>query len=155
VVHRPRTPPLDLPCAALLGIALCVLAVSPPARWPAVLLLDVASRIALDPDHRYYAAGAFACRRLGPRPAAEPLPVWTAGRRGHLFATAGFRCHHSVHAVSPWPTVVPAACTALLIPDGRRRLYGMRRTPESPPPARRTVGARRNALSTPSNLFSW
>jgi len=56
-VDDPRTPPWDRPAQALLGIALGAVAIR-RGRWPAVLLLAVAARVALDPGtNRYYAAG--------------------------------------------------------------------------------------------------
>jgi hypothetical protein len=56
-VNTARTPPWDRPVQILLGVALGAVAVR-RGRWPAVILLAVVARIALDPGtNKYYAAG--------------------------------------------------------------------------------------------------
>lgn len=56
-VTDPRTPPWDRPVQTLAGIALGAVAIR-RGRWPAVILLAVVARIALDPGtNMYYAAG--------------------------------------------------------------------------------------------------
>ncbi|MFC1415213.1 hypothetical protein [Streptacidiphilus cavernicola] len=80
------TPAWDRPAQLLLGCALGVLAVR-RGRWPAVLLLGVAARLALDPGvYDYYTAGALVgtlCwELLGLR---RPTPVWTLGLFSALF----------------------------------------------------------------------
>ncbi len=77
-VHDPRTPSWDRPAQLLAGWALAAAAVW-RRRWPAVIVLGVGARIALDPaDHGYYTAGilvgALLWDLLGPR---RPLPVAT------------------------------------------------------------------------------
>jgi hypothetical protein len=77
-VLDPRTPSWDRPAQLLIGCALGVIALR-RGRWPAVILLGVGARIALDPaDHGYYTAGVLAGALLwdlaGPR---RPIPLWT------------------------------------------------------------------------------
>jgi hypothetical protein len=77
-VRDPRTPSWDRPAQILVGWVLAAAAVW-RRRWPAVILLGVGARIALDPaDHGYYTAGillgALLWDLLGPR---RPLPVCT------------------------------------------------------------------------------
>ena len=77
-VNDPRTPSWDRPAQVLIGWVLAAAAVW-RGRWPAVILLGVGARIALDPaDWGYYTAGvllgALLWDVLGTR---RPLPVWT------------------------------------------------------------------------------
>jgi hypothetical protein len=77
-VLDPRTPSWDRPAQLLIGCALGAIALR-RGRWPAVILLGVGARIALDPaDHGYYTAGVLAGALLwdlaGPR---RPIPLWT------------------------------------------------------------------------------
>jgi hypothetical protein len=77
-VSDPRTPSWDRPAQVLIGWLLAAAAVW-RGRWPAVILLGVGARIALDPaDWGYYTAGvllgALLWDALGTR---RPLPVWT------------------------------------------------------------------------------
>jgi hypothetical protein len=77
-VSDPRTPSWDRPAQVLIGWVLAAAAVW-RGRWPAVILLGVGARIALDPaDWGYYTAGvllgALLWDVLGTR---RPLPVWT------------------------------------------------------------------------------
>jgi hypothetical protein len=77
-VSDPRTPSWDRPAQVLIGWMLAAAAVW-RGRWPAVILLGVGARIALDPaDWGYYTAGvllgALLWDVLGTR---RPLPVWT------------------------------------------------------------------------------
>lgn len=80
------TPAWDRPAQIALGCTLGVLAVR-RGRWPAVLLLGVAARLALDPGvYDYYTAGALlgtlCWELLGLR---RPTPVWTVGLFGALY----------------------------------------------------------------------
>lgn len=80
------TPAWDRPAQIALGCALGVLAVR-RGRWPAVLLLGVAARMALDPGvYDYYTAGALlgtVCWEvLGLR---RPTPLWTLGLFAALY----------------------------------------------------------------------
>ncbi len=73
-----RTPSWDRPAQVLLGWALGAAAVW-RRRWPAVILLAVGARIALDPGvHGYYTAGvmvgALIWDTIGAR---RPWPVWS------------------------------------------------------------------------------
>jgi hypothetical protein len=77
-VKDPRTPSWDRPAQLLIGWVLAAAAVW-RGRWPAVILLGVGARIALDPaDHGYYTAGvllgALLWDVLRPR---RPVPLWT------------------------------------------------------------------------------
>jgi hypothetical protein len=77
-VLDPRTPSWDRPAQLLIGCALGVIALR-RGRWPAVILLGVGARIALDPaDHGYYTAGVLVGALLwdlaGTR---RPVPLWT------------------------------------------------------------------------------
>lgn len=120
----PRTPPWDRPAQALFGITIGVLAVR-RGRWPAVLLLAVAARIALDPGtNRYYAAGAVVGAVVWDLAGSDArFPWWTAGAAGGLFASRWIPMPPAVHG---WITLAYCvACTALLIPAGRLR-FGRR-----------------------------
>lgn len=77
-VSDPRTPSWDRPAQLLIGWVLAAAAVW-RGRWPAVILLGVGARIALDPaDWGYYTAGillgALLWDVLGTR---RPVPLWT------------------------------------------------------------------------------
>jgi hypothetical protein len=112
----PRTPPWDRPAQALIGIALGVLAVR-RGRWPAVLLLAVAARIALDPGtNRYYAAGAVVGAVVWDLAGSTlRFPWWTAGAAVSLFVSRSIPMPPAAHG---WITLTYCvACTALLIPD--------------------------------------
>jgi hypothetical protein len=91
-VTDPRTPSWDRPAQLLVGLALGTAAVW-RGRWPAVILLGVGARIALDPaDHGYYTAGillgALLWDVLGTR---RPVPLWTV---------TSFAALTAVHAVT-------------------------------------------------------
>jgi hypothetical protein len=112
----PRTPPWDRPAQALIGIALGILAVR-RGRWPAVLLLAVAARIALDPGtNRYYAAGAVVGAVVWDLAGSKlRFPWWTAGAAVGLFVSRSIPMPPAWHG---WITLTYCvACTALLIPD--------------------------------------
>ena len=77
-VTSARTPSWDRPAQLLLGWALAAAAVG-RRRWPAVILLGVGARIALDPGvHGYYTAGvlvgAMIWDTIGAR---RPWPLWS------------------------------------------------------------------------------
>jgi len=77
-VNDPRTPSWDRAAQLVIGWLLATAAVW-RGRWPAVILLGVGARIALDPaDHGYYTAGlllgALLWDVLGTR---RPVPLWT------------------------------------------------------------------------------
>jgi len=91
-VTDPRTPSWDRPAQLLAGWALGAVAVW-RGRWPAVILLGVGARIALDPaDHGYYTAGlllgALLWDAVGTR---RPIPLWTV---------TSFAALTAVHAVT-------------------------------------------------------
>ena len=123
----PRTPPWDRPAQALIGIALGALAIR-RGRWPAVLLLAVAARIALDPGtNRYYAAGAVAGAVVWDLGGSRlRFPWWTAGAAAGLFFSRWIPMPPAWHG---WVTLVYCvACTALLVPDRPDRRPGYGRT---------------------------
>ncbi len=77
-VHPPKTPPWDRATQVATGCALGVLAIW-RGRWPAVVLVAVGARVALDPAaHAYYTAGvmlgALVWDLLGAR---RPIPLWS------------------------------------------------------------------------------
>jgi hypothetical protein len=77
-VTAARTPAWDRPAQVLLGWALSAVAVW-RRRWPAVILLGVGARIALEPGvHAYYTAGIMAGAliwdTMGSR---RPVPLWS------------------------------------------------------------------------------
>jgi len=77
-VSDPRTPSWDRAAQLVIGWLLATAAVW-RGRWPAVIVLGVGARIALDPaDHGYYTAGlllgALLWDVLGTR---RPVPLWT------------------------------------------------------------------------------
>jgi hypothetical protein len=116
-VADPRTPAWDRPAQALLGIGLGILAVR-RGRWPAILLLAVAARIALDPGtNKYYAAGAVAGAMLWDLAGSDSrFPWWTAGGAGTLFASRWIPLPAATHG---WITLAYCvSCVTLLIPDG-------------------------------------
>ena len=77
-VLDPRTPSWDRPAQLLIGCALAAIALR-RGRWPAVILLGVGARIALDPaDHGYYTAGVLVGALLWDLAGARhPIPLWT------------------------------------------------------------------------------
>jgi len=117
-----RTPPWDRPAQALIGIGLGVIAVRRGA-WPAVILLAVAARIALDPGtNKYYAAGigvgALLWDLLGGQ---RLLPWWTATGAAVLYVSRWIPMRPSVHG---WLTLVfCVACTVVLVPPGTWRRW--------------------------------
>jgi hypothetical protein len=117
-VTDPRTPVWDRPVQALLGIGLGILAVR-RGRWPALLLLAVAARIALDPGtNKYYAAGAVAGAVLWDLAGSDRrFPWWTAGAAGALLASRWIPMPAATHG---WITLAYCvSCLTLLIPDRR------------------------------------
>jgi hypothetical protein len=91
-VNDPRTPSWDRPAQLLIGWVVAAAAVW-RGRWPAVILLGVGARIALDPaDHGYYTAGvllgALLWDVLGTR---RPVPLWTV---------TSFAALTAVHAIT-------------------------------------------------------
>jgi hypothetical protein len=77
-VAGPRTPSWDRPAQILLGWALGAVAVS-RGRWPAVILLGVGARIALDPGvHGYYTAGVMVGALIWDTAGSRrPWPLWS------------------------------------------------------------------------------
>ncbi len=118
-----RTPPWDRPAQALIGIALGVVAVRRGA-WPAVLLLAVAARIALDPGtNKYYAAGIAVGALLWDLAGTDRrLPWWTAAGAAALYLSRWIPMPPSAHG---WLTLLfCAACTLTLWSRARRPAEG-------------------------------
>lgn len=91
-VRTPRTPGWDRSAQLLAGWALAAAAVL-RGRWPAVILLGVGARIALDPaDWGYYTAGVLLGALLWDLAGtAVPVPAWTV---------TSFATLTAVHAVT-------------------------------------------------------
>jgi hypothetical protein len=77
-VTTPKTPAWDRPAQVVLGWALSAVAVW-RRRWPAVILLGVGIRIALDPGvHGYYTAGIMLGALIWDTMGSErPWPLWS------------------------------------------------------------------------------
>ncbi|MEV6849293.1 hypothetical protein [Actinoplanes sp. NPDC051411] len=118
----PRTPPWDRPVQALLGIALGIIAVR-RGRWPAVLLLAVAARIALDPGtNRYYAAGAVVGALVWDLAGSRlRFPWWTAAAALSLFASRSIPLPAAIHG---WITLTYCLATVFLLVPRQPTDYG-------------------------------
>jgi hypothetical protein len=113
-VTDPRTPPWDRPAQMLLGIALGVIAVR-RGRWPAVLLLAVAARLALEPGtNKYYAAGAAVGAVVWDLAGSDHrFPRWTAAAAVCLYVSRWIPMPPATHG---WITLAfCVACGTLLI----------------------------------------
>jgi hypothetical protein len=118
-VTDPRTPGWDRPAQALLGIALGVVAVR-RGRWPAVILLAVAARIALDPGaNKYYAAGiAVGALVWDVAGSTWRWPWWTAGAMVTLYVSRWIPMPALAHG---WLTLAYClACATIPFLRGRR-----------------------------------
>jgi hypothetical protein len=93
-----RTPPWDRPAQALLGIGLGIVAVR-RGNWPAVLLLAMAARLALEPGtNKYYAAGAVVGALVWDLAGSSArFPWWTAGAMVALHASRWLPVPDAVH----------------------------------------------------------
>jgi hypothetical protein len=130
-VTDPRTPPWDRPAQALLGIALGLVAVR-RGRWPAVLLLGVAARIALEPGtNKYYAAGAVVGALVWDLVGSTArFPWWTAGAVTALFTSRWLPLPDAAHG---WMTLAYCvACVGVLLP-GRSARTGRDGRKDQPP----------------------
>jgi hypothetical protein len=114
-VTDPHTPPWDRPAQALIGIGLGVLAVR-RGRWPAVLLLAAAARIALDPGtNKYYAAGAVTGALLWDLAGSSAaFPWWSAGALGSLFASRWLPLPAAAHGSLTLAYCLACAATLVL-----------------------------------------
>ena len=124
-VNTPRTPSWDRMAQLLIGWTLAAASVA-RRRWPAVILLGVGARIALDPaDHGYYTAGVLLGALLWDLTGMKvPIPLWTVTSYAALSA---------VHALTKDPALLGAlrlglvvAFTAVIVlgPPWRRRVEG-------------------------------
>lgn len=121
-VTDPRTPSWDRPAQLLVGLALGTAAVW-RGRWPAVILLGVGARIALDPaDHGYYTAGillgALLWDLLGTR---RPVPVWTVTSFAALTAVHAVTHDSALLGQLRLGLVIAFTAAILLYPGGTRR----------------------------------
>jgi hypothetical protein len=119
-VTDPRTPPWDRPAQTLLGIVLGVLAIR-RGRWPAVILLAVAARIALDPGtNKYYAAGVAVGALLwdlcGSRRA---WPWWTAAGTLTMYVSRWLPVPPWVHGDITLGFCLVCAVALALLPEPR------------------------------------
>lgn len=129
-----RTPPWDRPAQAALGIALGLLAVR-RGRWPAVLLLAVAARIALDPGtNRYYAASAVVGALIWDLAGSTfVFPWWSAGAALVLFASRWLPLPPAAHG---WLTLAYClACPATLFLPRRTHPAVLHEEPRDAGPA--------------------
>jgi hypothetical protein len=139
-VADPRTPGWDRPAQALLGIALGLVAVR-RGRWPALILLAVAARIALDPGtNKYYTAGVAAGALLWDVAGSRwRRPWWTAAA---MVTFSVSRWIPLPAAAYGWLTLAYClACTTILVlPDT---------DPETGAPARADPPAGGPSVRTP------
>jgi hypothetical protein len=127
-VADPRTPSWDRPAQLVAGWMLAAVAVW-RGRWPAVILLGVGARIALDPaDWGYYTAGvligALLWDVLGPR---RPVPLWTV---------VSFVALTAVHAVTSDSALLGQVRLGLVIVFTLAVLLGPARKAPTRPAAR-------------------
>jgi hypothetical protein len=121
-VTDPRTPSWDRPAQLLIGWALAAVAVR-RGRWPAVILLGVGARIALDPaDWGYYTAGvllgALLWDALGTR---RPVPLWTVTSFAALTAVHALVTDSALLGWLRLGLVVAFTIAILLAPSGRQQ----------------------------------
>jgi hypothetical protein len=116
-VSQPRTPSWDRPAQVLIGCALGAAAVW-RGRWPAVILLGVGARIALDPaDWGYYTAGVLAGALLWDLVrTARPIPVWTVTSFAALTAVQAITRDSAVLGLLRLGLVIAFTAAALLGP---------------------------------------
>ena len=137
-IADPRTPSWDRPAQILIGCALGVAAVR-RGRWPAVILLGVAARVALDPaDHGYYTAGVLAGALLWDLAgSSRPIPLWTV---------TSFAALTAVHAVTADSAVLGVLRLSLVIAVIGAIAAG-------PPWRSRATGARLEDLAADGQVF--
>ncbi len=122
-VRVPRTPSWDRPAQLLVGWALGAAAVL-RGRWPAVILLGVGARIALDPaDWGYYTAGlsvgALLWDMVGK---SRPIPLWTVTSFAALTAAHAVTKDSAVLGLLRLSLVIAFSAAILLSPPWRSRV---------------------------------
>ena len=120
-VAAPKTPSWDRLAQVVTGCALGLLAIW-RGRWPAVILLAVGARIALDPAaHSYYTAGvmlgALTWDLLGAR---HPVPLWSSLSFGALTVVPVLT--RDAHLQGTFRLALVAAFT-LIVLGGQARWY--------------------------------
>ena len=121
-VSTPRTPWWDRTAQLLTGWALATASVA-RGRWPAVILLAVGARIALDPaDHGYYTAGVLLGALLWDMAGmASPLPLWTVTSFAALTAVHAVTSDSALLGMVRLGLVLALTGAILLGPPRRRR----------------------------------
>ena len=121
-VSAPRTPSWDRMAQLLTGWALAAAGVA-RRRWPAVILLGVGARIALDPaDHGYYTAGVLLGALLWDLTGMTvPVPLWTVTSYAALSAVHALTKDHALLGALRLGLVVAFTAVIVLGPPWRRR----------------------------------
>jgi hypothetical protein len=124
-VSDPRTPSWDRPAQLLVGCGLGAATVW-RGRWPAVILLGVGARIALDPaDWGYYTAGvlvgALLWDMVGMR---RPIPLWTVTSFAALTAVDAITKDSTLLGVFRLGLVIAFSGVILLGPPWRSGVPG-------------------------------
>lgn len=124
-VDTPRTPSWDRMAQLLTGWAFAVASVL-RGRWPALILLGVGARIALDPaDHGYYTAGVLLGALLWDMTGMKrPVPVWTVTSYAALTAVRGMTSDHPLLGLLRLGLVVAFTAVILLGPPWGRGIRG-------------------------------
>jgi hypothetical protein len=131
-VKDPRTPSWDRSAQLLIGWTLGTASVL-RGRWPAVILLGVGARVALDPaDWGYYTAGILLGALLWDLLGSEkPLPLWTIISFSALNAI--HLLTHDAALLGLLRLALPLAFTAVILlgPPWRRRSRGRHAAPSA------------------------
>ena len=130
-VNSPTTPRWDRPAQILLGFGLAALAVW-RGRWPAVLLICTAVRIALDPnDYPYYdaglVAGAVIWDLMGARRA---VPAWSLAAAAMFWGWTAVSGDGLLAGDLRVGFAIAAAAYTIIAPAGLARRAGI--SPETP-----------------------
>jgi hypothetical protein len=124
-VSDPRTPSWDRPAQLLVGCVLGAAAVW-RGRWPAVILLGVGARIALDPaDWGYYTAGVLVGALLWDLVGTpRPIPLWTVTSFAALTAVHAVTKDNAVLGLLRLSLVIAFSAVILCGPPWRSRVPG-------------------------------
>ena len=127
-VSAPRTPSWDRPAQLLTGCGLGAAAVR-RGRWPAVILLGVGARIALDPaDWGYYTAGVLVGALLWDMAGMRrPVPLWTVISFAALTAVHAITKDSALLGQFRLGLVIAFSGVILLGPPWRSRVPGAAR----------------------------
>jgi hypothetical protein len=115
------TPPWARPAQVLVGCALGTLAIW-RGRWPAVFLVGVGARIALDPAvHGYYTAGVLAGALIWDMTGSRrPVPLWTMASYGALDLVPLLTRSDQIRGDARFYLVAAFTAAVLLGPAARR-----------------------------------